>query len=81
MADEKIIDFMGWRKPVGGFSIVLMVVAVLAIALRGFNLGLDFSGGSLIELHFSQPADPQQVRDYPAWCGSRCRGAALRQSE
>lgn len=63
MADEKIIDFMGWRKPVGGFSIILMVVAVLAIALRGFNLGLDFSGGSLIELHFSQPADPQQVRD------------------
>lgn len=69
MADNKTIDFMGWRKPIGAFSIILMLLALLSLAIRGINLGLDFSGGSLIELNFSQPVDPQQVRGTLATAG------------
>jgi preprotein translocase subunit SecF len=56
------IDFMGKRKLAIIFSITLIVVSIGALIARGLNFGLDFTGGTLIEVAYEQPVDLQQVR-------------------
>lgn len=61
--EAKIINFMGWRKTAATISIVLLVGSILALAVRGIEFGLDFTGGSQIELGFDQPAELSTIRD------------------
>ncbi|MBC6905710.1 protein translocase subunit SecF [Saccharophagus sp. K07] len=62
MNNEKIINFMGARNWVMGVSLVLCLVALVSFGVRGFNLGLDFTGGTLLELHYDRPANLETVR-------------------
>lgn len=55
-------DFMKVRFPAGILSILLVLVSLVAIAVRGLNLGLDFTGGTLVELHFPEAAVLSEVR-------------------
>ena len=55
-------DFMGKRKLALIFSFILLVVSIFAIATRGLNFGLDFTGGTLIEVGYTQAADLTKVR-------------------
>jgi preprotein translocase subunit SecF len=55
-------DFMKVRFPAGILSILLVLVSLIAIAVRGLNLGLDFTGGTLVELHFPEAAVLSEVR-------------------
>ena len=55
-------DFMGKRKFAIVFSLLLMAVSIGSLAVRGLNFGLDFTGGTLIEVGYAQPVDLQQVR-------------------
>lgn len=57
------IDFMGKRHPAMIVSIALVMVSVILIVLRGLNFGLDFTGGTLVEVGYDQPADLEQVRE------------------
>lgn len=59
--DEKIIDFMAIRKYTSGFSIVLTIVALVSIATFGFKLGLDFTGGTQLQLSLDRPADLPKI--------------------
>ena len=43
------IDFMRVRRPAVVLSVVWLIIAVIAIAVRGLNFGIDFTGGTLIE--------------------------------
>ncbi|WP_457668619.1 protein translocase subunit SecF [Thiolapillus sp.] len=56
------IDFMGKRKLAMAFSITLVVIALASLAMRGLVFGIDFTGGTLIEVGYSQDADLEQAR-------------------
>jgi preprotein translocase subunit SecF len=58
----KIINFMGIRKYTSGFSIILTILSILSIVFQGFKLGLDFTGGTQLEVQFDRPADLAKVR-------------------
>jgi preprotein translocase subunit SecF len=57
------IHFMEVRRWAYIGSVVLMLLSVVILATRGLNFGLDFTGGTLIEVSFPGPADTELVRD------------------
>lgn len=59
---RKVIDFMRWDYLAFGISIALFILSVTVISLKGFNWGLDFTGGTVIEINLSQPADLDKIR-------------------
>ena len=58
----RTIPFMKLAMPATIFSCILIVLSVFTIATKGFNWGLDFTGGTIAELKFSKPADLDAVR-------------------
>lgn len=56
------IDFMGARKIAGIASILLVVGACVSMLVQGLNLGLDFTGGTMVEVEFVEPTDPEAIR-------------------
>lgn len=56
------IDFMGKRKVAATASILFVVLATADIVFQGLNLGLDFTGGTLLEAQFPESADLNEVR-------------------
>jgi preprotein translocase subunit SecF len=57
------LDFVGKMKPFALISAALIVLSFLLIVVRGFNYGIDFAGGSLLQLHFQKAMTVEQVRD------------------
>jgi preprotein translocase subunit SecF len=58
-----VIDFMSKRVLAMVFSGVLMLIAIVGLVTQGLALGIDFTGGTLIEVGYQEPADLAQVRD------------------
>ena len=56
------ISFMKFRKIAGVISIALFSISVLTLGFRGLTLGLDFSGGTLIEISYEEPASLEEIR-------------------
>jgi preprotein translocase subunit SecF len=61
-ASERMYDFMKTRFLAGMISIALVTGALLTLLVNGLNLGLDFTGGTLVEIGFSAPAPLAEVR-------------------
>lgn len=57
------IHFMRLRKVTGILSIVLCVLSLAFLSVRGLNWGLDFTGGTLIEVHYPDNANLEAVRN------------------
>ena len=55
-------DFLSQRRKAMIFSGVLMVVCLLSLAIQGLNFGLDFTGGTIIEVNYKESADLAEVR-------------------
>ena len=55
-------DFMGRRKLAGGVSIVLVLLSLGSLTFNGLNFGLDFTGGTLVEVGFPESVDPEALR-------------------
>ncbi|WP_370292552.1 protein translocase subunit SecF [Thalassolituus sp.] len=51
----KTVDFMRFRHVASALSLILIVVSVASIAVRGLNFGLDFTGGTLLEVEYETP--------------------------
>ena len=54
--------FMKYRKIAGIISITLFIISVASLIFRGLSLGLDFSGGTLIEVSYETPISLEEVR-------------------
>ncbi|MHA7816087.1 MAG: protein translocase subunit SecF [Pseudohaliea sp.] len=59
----KVFNFMGWRLAAVVFSAVLLVTAIGSLAVRQLEWGLDFTGGTLVEVHYGDSADLDAIRD------------------
>ena len=56
------LDFMGKRVYAMIGSGIFLVICVISLVLNGLNLGLDFTGGAMVEVGFSEEIDPELVR-------------------
>ncbi|HVE87110.1 MAG TPA: protein translocase subunit SecF [Myxococcales bacterium] len=56
------IDFIGKRRPAIFISSLLNLAIVVGIATVGFNYGVDFAGGTVVELKFDHSVAPEEVR-------------------
>ncbi len=63
------IDFMGQRKMALIFSAVLIIASITSLATRGLNFGLDFTGGTLIEVGYPTAPNTNDVRENLANAG------------
>jgi len=56
------IDFLGKRKIAYVFSLVLILISLGSLTTRGLNLGIDFTGGTLVELGYAEDVELAGVR-------------------
>ena len=56
-------DFMAKRQIAIAFSLLLIIASIASLATKGLNFGLDFTGGTLIEVAYPQTADLNKVRN------------------
>lgn len=59
---ERIINFMGPRKLLAIISAILLLASVASLSINGLRFGLDFTGGSLVEVGYEQAADLNAIR-------------------
>ena len=62
MKELKIYNFMGPSRAMVVVSAVLLLLSIVSLSTRGIHLGLDFSGGTQIEVGYQQPAAVETVR-------------------
>ena len=57
------INFMRPRKIASALSILLVVLSIFSLSFKGLNAGLDFTGGTLIEIKLSQSTNLEKIRE------------------
>ncbi len=58
----KDINFMGIRKIAMGISLVLILISIASLAINKLNVGIDFTGGSVIEVGYEKSVDLEPIR-------------------
>jgi preprotein translocase subunit SecF len=66
---KRDIPFMSWGKYTTTISLVTFILSVFFLASKGLNLGVDFTGGTVMEVGYSQTADLNRVRNVVAKLG------------
>lgn len=66
---KRVINFMGVRHLAFALTVLLTIASLASLAVKGLNFGLDFTGGTLIELSYEQPVALDQVRSQLASSG------------
>lgn len=61
--ENRPLNFMKLTTPTTILSLILMVIAITSFATRGLNWGLDFTGGTLVEVGFSQSSNLEELRE------------------
>ena len=57
------INFMRPRKIASVLSILMVVLSIFSLSFKGLNAGLDFTGGTLIEIKLSQSTNLEEIRE------------------
>ena len=60
---KRDIPFMSWGKYTTTISLLTFVLAVFFLVTKGLNLGVDFTGGTVMEVAYSHPAEITRIRD------------------
>lgn len=60
---KRVINFMGVRRLAFAITLLMTLAALGSLAVKGLNWGLDFTGGTLIELNYEQDADLTKIRE------------------
>ena len=60
---EKTYDFMKKRLPFLGLSSILIIVSIVLLLTRGLNFGIDFVGGTIVQVKYEQKAPLDLLRD------------------
>jgi preprotein translocase subunit SecF len=60
---DKIYDFMKYRIPFLGLSLFLFVSSLILVSTKGLNFGIDFVGGSIIQVKYEQTAPLNSIRE------------------
>ncbi|QEW07798.1 protein translocase subunit SecF [Nitrincola iocasae] len=60
---KRDFNFMGARRIAAIFSILLLLLSIGSLAINGLKLGLDFTGGSLVEVTYEQPVELETIRN------------------
>ncbi len=68
---QRILNYMMWRHPATLLSAILMVLSIISLGVKGINWGLDFTGGTLIELQFHDAVNVEKVRSDLAKTGHK----------
>mgnify|MGYP000232686302 CR=1 FL=1 len=61
--EKKPFDFMGFRKIASVVSIALLVASVVLLAVRGLDLGMDFTGGTSVEIEYAEAPALEEIRN------------------
>ena len=56
-------QFMKYRRMAAIASIAIFTISILSLGFRGLSLGLDFSGGTLVEVSYETPVDLESIRN------------------
>ena len=59
---KKVIRFMAQRKIAGTMSLILVIGSIISLAFNGLKFGLDFTGGTLVEVEYSSPVPLPDIR-------------------
>jgi preprotein translocase subunit SecF len=62
MSQERLINFMAFRKLAAIISLILILISITSLATNRLQLGLDFTGGTLIEVSYQQAPELTLVR-------------------
>ena len=57
------IDWIKAKKTFIGITILLLLIGAISVQIRGFNAGVDFTGGTLMTVRFTEPPNVNRVRD------------------
>jgi len=60
---KKEFDFIKNKKIAYSISVVIILVGLISIIFQGFNLGIDFAGGSLLQIRFDKSVSTTEVRN------------------
>ncbi|MCP4997045.1 MAG: protein translocase subunit SecF [Gammaproteobacteria bacterium] len=60
---KKQLNFMGKRKIAMVISVSVILIALASMIFRGLNFGIDFTGGTLVEVGYGQAVELSQVRE------------------
>ena len=63
MTSARQIDFLSKRKIAFFFSVTLFLISIISFIVKGLDFGIDFTGGSVYEMHYNQSVDLNTMRE------------------
>ena len=60
---DKIYNFMGKRLPFLGLSSLLVIASIVLLFTKGLNFGIDFAGGTIVQVKYEQKAPIDKIRN------------------